>query len=127
MTWSLPADTAFFGVEDLYKLLHQAYLGPGHAIPSREAAASYLEREWAEIGAALPGEPMVEVLAEGAPFLRIHLRPFRDRGGKVDSLLDAFVRSASVKTDSASFHLAWRLARVRIATGEIPLSLRRGL
>jgi hypothetical protein len=123
MTWSLPADTAFFRVEDLYKLIHQAYLGPGHAIPSREAAATYLDREWREIGAALPGEPLIEVLAEGAPFVRVNLRPFRDQGGRIDSLLDAFVRSGSEKTDSVSFRLAWRLARLRIATGEIPLSV----
>jgi hypothetical protein len=123
MTCSLPADTAFFRVEDLYKLIHHAYLGPGHAIPSREAAASYLDREWGEIGAALPGEPLIEVLAEGAPFVRVNLRPFRDQGGRIDSLLDAFVRSGSEKTDSVSFRLAWHLARLRIATGEIPLSV----
>lgn len=123
MIWSIPFDAAHFGVEDLYKLLHQAYLGPGHAIPSREAAAAYLEREWAALEAAGPGEPLVEVLAEGAPFVRIHLRPFRDRGGTADSLLGAFLRSADVPIDSVSFKRAWSLARERIARGEIELSI----
>jgi hypothetical protein len=123
MTWSVPAETAFFRVEDLYKLLHQAYLGPGHAIPSREAAASYLASEWAALGAPLPGEPLVEMLAEGAPFVRLNLRPFRDRGGTADSVLAVFLRSASVKTDSTSFRAAWALARARLMTGEIRLSV----
>jgi hypothetical protein len=123
MTFCLPADSSCFGVEDLYKLLHQAYLGPGHAIPSREAAESYLRREWEGLGAARANEPLVETLAEGAPFLRVNLRPFRDRGGASDSLLDAFVRSASTPTDPAAFARAWGLARERIAWGEIPLRL----
>jgi hypothetical protein len=123
MTWCIPADSSCFGIEDLYKLLHQAYLGPGHAIPSREAAESYLRREWEGLGATRASEPLIETLAEGAPFVRVHLRPFRDRGGTVDSLLEAFLRSASTQTDSVSFARAWTLARERIARGEIHLSL----
>jgi hypothetical protein len=123
MTWSVPGDSAFFGIEDLYKLLHQAYLGPGHAIPSREAAEAYLQSEWADLGAPEAGEPLIEVLAEGAPFVRVHLRPYRERGGTADSLLGAFLRSAAVAKDSVSFERAWGLARERIARGEIPLSI----
>jgi len=38
-------DHPLAGAEDLYKFLHQAVYGPGHAIPNREAAAAWLERE----------------------------------------------------------------------------------
>jgi hypothetical protein len=123
MTWTIPRDQDFFGIEDLYKLLHQAYMGPEHAIPSREAAAAYLQAEWADLGEPVTGEPLTEVLAEGAPFLRVHLRPYRAGGGTADSLLDAFVRSAAVPKDSVTFVRAWGLAGQRIARGEIPLSV----
>lgn len=123
MTWSLPADSGSFGIEDLYKLLHQAYLGPGHAIPSREEAAAYLHDEWASLSGPLDGEPLLEVLAEGAPFVRLHMRPYRAQGGTEDSLLVAFLRSAATPVDSISFRRAWGLARARIEGGEIHLSL----
>ncbi len=123
MVWSVPADSGAFGIEDIYKLLHQAYLGPGHAIPSREEAAAYLRDEWAGLGEPRAGEPLLEVLVEGAPFVRLHMRPYRALGGTEDSLLAAFLRSATAPVDSVSFARAWSLARVRIDSGELPLSI----
>ncbi|MBM3287881.1 MAG: hypothetical protein FJY88_11105 [Candidatus Eisenbacteria bacterium] len=121
--WNLPADTAAVGIEDLYKLLHQAYQGPGHAVPSREAASLYLREEWAELDPAGPDEELLDPLVQGSPFLRLNLRPFKDGGGSIDSLLDAFVRSAGAPIDSTGFARAWQSAASTIEGGGVPWSI----
>jgi len=83
------------GAEDLYKLLHQAVYGPGHAISSRAAAADWMEREIADLGPPLEGETPCEPLGGEPPSVRVNLRPFAASGGDSDALVDAFVASAS--------------------------------
>ncbi len=85
------------GTDDLYKFLHQAVYGPGHAIPSREAAAIRLEREIENLDAPFEGEPMCEALGGEPPLVRVNLRPFVADRGDPDLLLDAFVSSAEPK------------------------------
>ncbi len=92
------------GAADAYKLLHQSVFGPAHLISDRAAAASYLEREWSSMGPTLPGEPLVEPLADDPPLVRVNLRPFRDRGGDRERLLDAMVATANqVRGEAATF------------------------
>lgn len=109
-------------LQDLYKAIHQAYLGPGHAIPSREAAQDYLQREWGSLRASAPGETLVVWGIDEAPFVRIHLRPYRDRGGASDSILAAFLRSGEVPVDSAGFRSAWGEVRESIRRGTLPFT-----
>ena len=90
-------DHPLAGAEDLYKFLHQAVYGPGHAIPSREAAAIRLEREIENLDAPFEGEPMCEALGGEPPLVRVNLRPFFADRGDPDLLLDAFVSSAEPK------------------------------
>jgi hypothetical protein len=94
-------DHPFAGADDLYKFLHQAVFGPGHAIPDREAAAAWLEREIEDIGPPLDGEPKCESLGGEPPLARVNLRPFVANGGSSDELLDAFVASANLERGSS--------------------------
>lgn len=96
--------------QDAYKLLHQATLGSEHAIASREMAAQWLTRELATLPAG-PVEPLVDTLGAGG-FARIHLRPFLAQGGAPDSLLSAFVLTASTATRDTA-QLSCALAAVR--------------
>jgi hypothetical protein len=90
--------------QDVYKLLHQSVFGPGHLIPDRDAADRYLEREWAGLGETLPGEPLLEALADSPPLVRVNLRPYRDAGGSREVLVDALVTSAArVVGETATF------------------------
>jgi hypothetical protein len=89
-------DHPFAGAEDLYKFLHQAVYGPGHAIPNREAAANWLEREVESLDPPLDSEPTCESLGGEPPLVRVNLRPFVTSGGDTDLLLDAFVASANL-------------------------------
>ena len=80
-------------MQDLYKLLHQGALGSEHAIIHPEAARGWLLREVEEMGDG-PAEPMVDPIQAAGEIVRIHLRPFIAAGNDVESLLDAFGRTA---------------------------------
>ena len=82
--------------DDLYKLLHQAAMGSEHAIPNREAASQWMDRELAMLqqsGAASPDEALYEPLSPDGRLVRVNLRPHLQAGGGTDLLLDAFVRT----------------------------------
>jgi hypothetical protein len=77
---------------DVYKLLHQAALGPGHAVDSL-AAQKRLEHELAEAGTA-PDEPEIDLISPNGKLARIHLRPYVRGGGDLKALSEAFVHTA---------------------------------
>lgn len=79
---------------DLYKFLHQAIYGPGHAIPDVDAAARWLDHELEDLGPLLEGEQPCEVLGGSPILVRVNLRSFVAAGGDADELLDAFVATA---------------------------------
>lgn len=81
-------------IQDLYKLIHQAAMGSEHAISSAEAAREWLKRELAEMGPG-PQEPMIDPISADGQIVRMHLRPFVEGGGDPETLLHAFLRTAS--------------------------------
>ncbi|MCG6949602.1 MAG: hypothetical protein LJE93_11870 [Acidobacteria bacterium] len=82
------------GADDLYKFLHQAVFGPGHAISNREAAERWMHRELADLGPSIEGEPFCEALGGEPLLVRVNLRPFLANGRDPAELVDAFVSSA---------------------------------
>lgn len=83
------------GAEDVYKLLHQAVTGPGHAVNDPSSARRWLDREIAGLAATGFDEPLCEPIGGDPEMVRIHLRPFVARGLDRDELADAFVASAA--------------------------------
>ena len=79
---------------DLYKFLHQAIYGPGHAIPDPDAAARWLDSELEDLGPLLVGEAQCEVLGGRPILVRVNLRPFVAGSGDAAELVDAFVAAA---------------------------------
>jgi hypothetical protein len=80
---------------DLYKLLHQATLGPAHLFMG---TASHLEtgltHEVRKMKPApTPGEREIEVINPSKGLARINLRPFILNGGKVENLARAVART----------------------------------
>ena len=90
-------DHPLAGAEDLYKFLHQAVYGPGHAISDRETAEAWMEREIDSLDPPIEGELSCEALGGEPPLVRVNLRPFVADRGDPDLLLDAFVSSAESK------------------------------
>lgn len=85
---------------DVYKLVHQGLAGPGHAAPSREAARAWMTAEIAGLRngyglvVPIPDEPTVTPVSPDSGLVRVHLRPWLAGSGSVESLLDAFLRTA---------------------------------
>lgn len=80
---------------DIYKLLHQAALGPGHAVDDPAAARARLEAEVAGLGEG-PEDLIADPISPDGKLARIHLRPYLAAGYGVEMLVDAFVQTAQV-------------------------------
>ncbi len=93
-------------VQDLYKLVHMAAMGSGHAVRDEQAARDWLERELAEMGDG-PDDPLFDPLSPDGRILRVHLRPYLLAGKNPDTLLRAFIRTAN----------EWRRSPPRAGTG----------
>jgi hypothetical protein len=81
---------------DIYKLLHQAAMGAGHAIDDVDAARRRLEAEAAQLGAG-PADPMADPISPDGELARIHLRPYLGAGRELSALFDAFVQTARTR------------------------------
>jgi hypothetical protein len=99
------------GVQDLYKLAHQAALGPEHAVGDPAGVRDYLERELKIMGKG-PDEPLFDPISGNGEIVRVHLRPYLASGRDPDHLLDAFVRTANEYQGSVSIlETCWHAAR----------------
>jgi len=95
-------------IEDAYKWTYQATRGGEHAVPDKESARKWLEREWQTLGEPVANEPIWEPLCRGGEIGRLNLRPFKEQGGKGDDLLDTFLASSrEYKMEPSSFVDAW--------------------
>ena len=81
-------------LDDIYKLLHQAALGPGHAVKDAATARAWLEKEAAELGAG-PVEPEMDIISPDGRLARVHLRSWLAAGSSLDDLSRAFVETAN--------------------------------
>jgi hypothetical protein len=81
-------------LDDVYKLLHQAALGPGHAIANPAEARKRLASEAASLRDGID-EPGRDVISPDGKLARVHLRPYLAGGGDLDRLGEAFVATAN--------------------------------
>lgn len=78
---------------DVYKLLHQAALGPAHAAKPATALAA-LEAEFAALRPG-PVEPLVDPVSPDGRIARVHLRAWAARGLAARDLARAFTATAA--------------------------------
>ena len=81
-------------LDDIYKLLHQAALGPGHAMDNPVAARKRLDQEMAALGNG-SAEPLQDIISPDGRLGRVHLRTYVAGGGDPDALHRAFVETAN--------------------------------
>ncbi len=75
---------------DVYKLLHQAAMGAGHALGDAARARSALLEECAALGEG-PEEPLLDPISPDGRLARVHLRPYVAAGRDVEALASAFL------------------------------------
>jgi hypothetical protein len=79
---------------DIYKLLHQAALGPGHLVHDLDAVRVALSSELLSVGEG-PAEPLVDPISPDGRLARIHLRPYLAASHDPGQLADAFLQTAA--------------------------------
>ena len=111
-------------VQDLYKFVHQATLGPAHAAVDTAAARAWLRREINSLRTVRTDEPEREVLRPDGQLVRVNLRPYVASGHDVESLLRAFVENGET-LEGTLRHLEyyWGQARELAALGKLPFSV----
>jgi hypothetical protein len=81
-------------LDDIYKLLHQAALGPGHAVDNPAAARKRLDEETATLASGAT-EPAQDLISPDGRLGRVHLRTYLAQGGDLGTLHRAFVETAN--------------------------------
>lgn len=94
-------------IEDVYKFLYQGTLGIEHLLQDTLAARKYLEEEWRQI-AAVPREPLLEILSPDSQWVRLNLRAYKARGGTTAALWQLMMRSAGVHEGKKVFVRRWQ-------------------
>ena len=82
------------GVQDLYKLLYEAYMGPGHAVNNIFSVVQWMNDEVQNM-AEYNDTSTYEDLDPSTGMVRVNLRPFLKNGGSKEKLLNAFIMTAN--------------------------------
>lgn len=106
-------------IMDLYRLLHQATFGTGHAITGKKEAREWLEFELNHVTPSRTEAPAESVHPDG-DIVRLCLRTYAANRGKIKPLLEAYIHSAdSVRGDPAVMAARWRLVEKMVQGGEL--------
>ena len=81
-------------LDDVYKLLHQSALGPGHAVDNPAAARKRLDQEIQALGGGSIELPQ-DIISPDGRLGRVHLRTYVAGGGNIHALHRAFVETAN--------------------------------
>ena len=79
---------------DVYKLLHQAAMGPGHAVDDEASARAFLQQEAAQLSDEVLNDPLIDPISPDGKLARVHLRPYVRDGYDLAALADAFIETA---------------------------------
>lgn len=101
-------------VQDLYKLLHQAALGNGHAVPDEATARNSLAAEMKIMGEG-PDEPLLDIISPEGSLSRLHLRPCFQAGINPNFILTAFLQTANKWDGSIQLLRSYGTAAAQLA------------
>jgi hypothetical protein len=82
-----------WAVDDLYKLIHQAAMGPEHALTDESAVRDWLTQELTHLVPG-PDESLIDPVSPNGRIVRVHLRPFAKLRLQEEALLQAFIQTA---------------------------------
>jgi hypothetical protein len=109
-------------VDDLYKLIHQAAMGSGHALTDESGVRDWLMQELAHLGSG-PDESLIDPISPDGRIVRVHLRPFAMLHLQEEPLLQAFIRTAKAVSSSTERLTEYATVAVQLAEeGQFPFS-----
>jgi hypothetical protein len=79
---------------DIYKLLHQAAMGSGHAVTDLKAARQWLSNEANSLTPGTAADPLLDPISPDGKLARVHLRPYLATRMALEDLAQAFVQTA---------------------------------
>lgn len=114
-------------VQDLYKFIYQATLGPAHLGTNEKIILSYLNREIESINAD-PEIDLVENISPSGKYVRINLKKFKDKSGNIKLLANVIALSAKEKVLSERIPLGnmeilnkrWEMVARMVDSGDLP-------
>lgn len=108
-------------VQDLYKFIHQAALGPAHAVADTAAARAWLDREIYTLKPGPDKGPLMELLRPDSALVRVNLRPYVASNQDSASLMESFVlTSRTFERSYGRLDRYWGLARGLADHGRLP-------
>ena len=114
-------------ITDVYKLLYQSCMGPGHAMTNCANATTWLMQEW-EVVQADEHDKLFEDIAIFHPLYRINLGPAKARGIRPDKIVDAFVSCCNEFPKNPDlFRTVWATVSGNIRSGNIVVPDAAGL
>ncbi len=106
---------------DIYKLLYQSCMGPGHAMTNCANASTWLMQEWESI-AENSEEELYENISLHYPIYRINLRLAKARNIEPSKILDSFVALANEFPKKPEVLVSvWEIVSGKIKAGKIIL------
>jgi hypothetical protein len=104
---------------DIYRLLHQAEFGPGHALKNLKSVREWLERE-SEIIEADTSASMLESVHPEGSIVRLHLRPYLAAKADLGKLLQAYIESSkAVEGRTDRMKAAWEYFQSLVQVGGV--------
>lgn len=104
---------------DIYKLIYQGVLGPGHLGTDAEVIRKYLDEEIAGIEAD-PDMQLIENIAPDSQFIRINLKKFKNLELPVDDLVSVIIHSSQYHVSNReTFIKVWNSLKKQVETGRI--------
>ncbi|MBN2857479.1 MAG: hypothetical protein JXN63_03675 [Candidatus Delongbacteria bacterium] len=79
---------------DLYKLVFQAAMGPGHAVKDIKSVIEWMNDEVKDLE-DYDDQDMIEEIDPNSVLVRVNLRPFLKNSGNTDKLCEAFMNTAN--------------------------------
>lgn len=114
-------------IPDVYKLLFQSCMGPGHAMTNCANANTWLMQEW-ECVRAGEHDNLFENIAIFHPLYRINLGVAKVKGIRPDEIVDAFVSCCNEFPKNPDlFRSAWAAISDKVRSGNIVVPDAAGL
>ena len=119
-------------VQDYYKFIHQASMGPGHWKMDPGMALQYLRAEIRTLTKDST-QPLCQFLSPDSELIRINLRPYLAMNGDIDSLAEAFAQTSNnfqqsekaLETDLTLFISAVRKKKIPLSLDTVQSYIRR--